>query len=86
MKPFSLYFPFYILVTVELPASFRFAIFLFDKSLKLLRNLMYSFLISDILLYFVFPFIPSIFISIASLIICELVKPELPRYLIYSNT
>ncbi|GAI03295.1 unnamed protein product, partial [marine sediment metagenome] len=36
----------------------------FDKSVKLLKNLMYSFLICDILLDFVFPFISSIFISV----------------------
>ncbi|MBA7497531.1 hypothetical protein ES704_00259 [subsurface metagenome] len=38
------------------------------------RNLIYSFLISDILLDLVFPFISSISISVTSSMICELVK------------
>ena len=74
MKSFSLYLPFDTLVTVELPISCRLAISLFDKSVTLLRNLMYSFLISDILLDLVFPFISSISISVISSMICELVK------------
>ncbi len=64
MKSFFLYLPFNTLVTVELPISSKSAISLFDAYVYFLRLLMYSFLISVILLDLVFPFIPSTFISV----------------------
>jgi len=52
MKSFSLYLPLNTLVTVERPISSKSAISLFGVSVYFLRFLMYSFLISDILLDF----------------------------------
>ena len=64
------------LLSVELPISSRLAISLFNKSVKLIRNLMCSFPISHIFLNLVLPFISSSSISVISSIICELVKPD----------